>query len=338
MIKEIFRRYTDVVTDIKESRLKAKTKLTEVSRSLLESNIKRLETEDEIIEIKEARKYKKKLKKTKLLSFLVFFGCIGSTMASLAGTGKLGDPITPELVALCFMIVFAQVVVFYGSIIATTVRRRFNSHYLSLKGIQVLMLIISIYFNYKFIRVYLDNSIVCLVLCILFDYSIIRYLNLIHDIRHDIKDEMQEEKNILQMLWYNLTHSISQKIISDYNSNKASEISNEISNESEISNNQELVTEISDTAKIEPLKLLGSKSNNMEPEISNEISNESEISNEISDIILVKQMITEFESGARISVQTFKELGIDSREWRKLRGELLKEKIIYTEASNTYKA
>ena len=66
MIKEIFGRYTDVVTDIKESKLKAKTKLTEVSKNLIESDIKRLETEDEIIKIKEARKYKKKLKKTKL--------------------------------------------------------------------------------------------------------------------------------------------------------------------------------------------------------------------------------------------------------------------------------
>ena len=328
MIKEIFRRYTDVVTDIKESRLKAKTKLTEVSKSLIESDTKRLETEDAMIRIKEARKYKKKLKKTKLLSFLVFFGCIGSTMASLAGTGKLGDPITPELVALCFMLIFAQVVVFYGSIIATTVRRHYNKHYLSIKSIQVLMLIISIYFNYKFIRVYLDNSIVCLVLCILFDYSVIRYLNLIHDIRHDIKDEMQDNKNILQMLWYNMTYKFSQKIISDYNSNSKSEISNEISN------NQELVTEISDTAKIEPFRLLESKSNNMESEISDDQKMEPEISN----IILVKQKITQFESGARISVQTFKELGIDSKEWRKLRGELLKEKIIYTEASNTYKA
>lgn len=62
--------------------------------------------------------------------------------------------------------------------------------------------------------------------------------------------------------------------------------------------------------------------------------NREKINKNFDDIIKIRAKIQSLPSGARISKDM---INVSDMDWRKIREELLKENLVYTQASNTYK-
>jgi len=149
------------------------------------------------------------------IQLLAFLGLTATTAMSISGGigGFKGDA---RKFAFAVTLIFAQLTIFKVSTCETIVKRNFNSHYVPLKLIQTGLLLVSINYNYKFFN---DDSIITLLLCILVDTSVIKFVTLAADMKSMRTEVNQRAYSLLGIVFYNLVANFKLAQIKKYQVN-----------------------------------------------------------------------------------------------------------------------
>jgi hypothetical protein len=199
-------------------------------------------------------KQEKRFQKTKLLNLILFLGACFSTGMTIVGTRifnivkvnnieKILFMVNPVIYSiLVLVLIFIQVLAFYGSSILTWVEAKFHVHATKLKFIVYVCLFVSIGCNFNFLNKYILvfstdysnnflhilfiilNSIICLMLCIAFDMCITVFYRLKSDMNNynftnKKKINLQDNESFLSMFWFNLTFKHKARQLNKYKQN-----------------------------------------------------------------------------------------------------------------------
>jgi hypothetical protein len=199
----------------------------EFNKELNNAKTQEIQSEYDLIEVKrDNSRLKNEInldKKIRLsgitLHILSFAGFIATCSLSIAGGYR--DYKGLKLYAFIIAILFIQSVVYKVSMSETIIKKKFNSHYFSLKAIQFGLLTVSIYYNWKFFN---SPNIITLLLCILLDISYIKFVGLAHDCKllNFQEKNNYESGNLISMFLFNKLFKLRYKTIQEYSMNKNS--------------------------------------------------------------------------------------------------------------------
>jgi hypothetical protein len=201
----------------------------EYNKKLNSANTEKVKSDyTAIIENEKLKELKNKIRLTNSIRFsgftlyaLSFLGLIASTSLSMAGGYKYYSGIA--LYAFVVAVVFVQLVIFKVSTFESIIRDKFNRHYFSFKCLQYGLLTVSIYFNYAFFinHMEIQSKWITLVLCILLDVSVIKFVSLAHDNRmlNYSNSENVETQSLFYMIAFNMFFKLRLKTFKTYKDN-----------------------------------------------------------------------------------------------------------------------
>lgn len=267
-----------------------------------------------------------------LLFLLAIVGLIATTSLSISGgsneytnINKLFNGQTKDYLGIFrlsgFVIgtIFIQLMIFAVSSIETFIKIKFNRHFLVVVILQIGLLVVSIYYNYRFFG---SNSFIKLLLCILLDLSVIKLVSLSMDLmtlNYSIAGQKESSKSIFKMWLDNKFFGLKDQIVKTYNAN-----------------NNLLVDDIKEDIKVEDIKVLDntlllessdSKSSKTKTKIVDfKSKNYSKIKNYLVKNYTENERIRKFQNAFNLSLT----------EYRKILEQLKEDNIIYTQNKNTY--
>lgn len=191
MINWIRNKYVDYQIKKTEIDMKATDKLQKLKDVKLNNDINNINKSHEKYKLEQLVKNEQKMKKTFLLKALVFFGALGSAAMTIGGTdifrkinntiGFWDNPVMSSI--LIYVLIIVQLFTFYAAKIKPSTYKKFNLHYNDMVLLSVCLIPLSMLCNFRFLNPYfkvfdikLIDSILCLLLCFLYDKAIISFL------------------------------------------------------------------------------------------------------------------------------------------------------------------
>lgn len=251
-----------------------------------------------------------------LLFLLAIVGLVATTTLSISGgandytnINKLFEGLKDyqgvfKLSGFVIGTIFIQLMIFAVSSIETFIKHKFNRHYLKALFLQYGLLIVSIYYNFRFFGA---NSLIKLLLCILLDLSVIKLVSLAMDLitlNYTLANDKNEinDIGIFKLAIYNFTARFKVKMMKQYQINRALlEQSQHIKNESE----------------------------NIIIESENKVNTSQHIENTRDNILYLEdhstsknidEYIESMEEGQKINVKIVRTIfNLTAREWEKIR-------------------
>lgn len=335
-------------------------------------NLEELKASIELKALRTQIKSDKKTKKTGVaIYFLLLLGLITTTLLSIAGgfNAFVGLP----LVAFVISMIFVQLVIFAVSSITTIIKERYPQHLLSIKILQICLLIISIRFNYIFFIGKGSFNLFVFLLCVCIDLAIIKFVPLSYDLRHNIVTQdhkVMKNPSLLYMVFYNLIHRfrINQQVLYNKNSleflrtldqKPIDDLSTKLStkpNENLEQNNNDFDSKL-ETKSSTNLRLNESTETPLQQEQSNNVLNERVVNlvpnlstNQVKNThktstkkttktySKIKKFLAEnYSKNSRIISKKLKEkFNLSISEYRKIISNLKADNLVYTENKYTY--
>jgi hypothetical protein len=177
-----------------------------------------LDSKQVYLKRKQEIKRDNKIKRSGFLLYLLsFLGLVATTSLSLAGGYKFYIQDSFKLRAFFASIIFIELMFFVVSTYETTIEKRFNKHYITVKSLQLGLLIVSIYYNYNF---FASDNLITFLMCILLDLGVIKFVSLAYDQRtlnYTFKANISDDLSLLQLLFFVITAKPKIKLLRKYN-------------------------------------------------------------------------------------------------------------------------
>ena len=343
----------------------------EYNKKLNSANTEKVKSDyTAIIENEKLKELKNKIRLTNSIRFsgftlyaLSFLGLIASTSLSLAGGYKYYSGIA--LYAFVVAVVFVQLVIFKVSTFESIIRDKFNRHYFSFKLLQYGLLTVSIYFNYAFFISHMEiqSKWITLVLCILLDVSVIKFVSLAHDNRmlNYSNSENVETQSLFYMIAFNMFFRLRLKTFKAYKDNVKT-LKGEVSKENVKSFEHVKTNVLKDDVKSDLLKenVLSSKtvdntqlessvksSNVKSPDVktlkdnvisldvkTNDVKRALNIETDVKTNSVKRHLVKTYKDNDLVDVKELKDsFNLTARQWQSIKKEIPE---LLTKGTNTY--